>query len=506
MSLLKRVERAQQAAAERAAAEAQAADDPSPLTGSQPVAVMAIGAPPPPPVTPPPPPVAIPDHAGRASMAAGAHVPTREEMFRDIRIRLQAEVVNAFDTLLDDQATDVRTKIEGIVDRTIAAKGFAVTRLEHERLVEELTNDVTGFGPLEPLLSDESITEVMVNGPNHIYIERGGKIQKVDTVFLNDEHVLRIIDRIITPMGRRIDETSPRVDARLPDGSRVNAIVEPLSLVGPVITVRKFSKRPYTVEDLVRVRDRDERDVRLHEGLHRGAAEPVRLRRDGLRQDDDAQRPVVVHPERRAHRDDRGRRRAPAPPGPRHHPRVAAAQPRGRGRDHDPPPAPQRDAHAAGPGDRRRVPFRRGPGHAPGDDDRPRRLALDGPREQLEGHAPPARDDGPDDRLRAAAAGDPRADRLGRRPDRPHRPAQGRHPEGRQHHRGLRDRGRRDPDAGHLRVRADRRERGREDRSASSGRPGSARRSCRSSRRRASTCRPASSASRPRTRTIRRRR
>ena len=91
----------------------------------------------------------------------------------------------------------------------------------------------------------------MVNGPEHIYIERAGKIARVDSYFLNDEHVLRIIDRIITPLGRRIDETSPRVDARLPDGSRVNAIIEPLSLIGPVITVRKFSARPYTVEDLV---------------------------------------------------------------------------------------------------------------------------------------------------------------------------------------------------------------------------------------------------------------
>ena len=95
------------------------------------------------------------------------------------------------------------------------------------------------------------ITEVMVNGPNHIYIERAGKIVRVDSYFLNDDHVLRIIDRIITPMGRRIDESSPRVDARLPDGSRVNAVIEPLSLVGPVITIRKFSKSPYQVEDMI---------------------------------------------------------------------------------------------------------------------------------------------------------------------------------------------------------------------------------------------------------------
>src|SRR5919197_1861708 len=113
-------------------------------------------------------------------------------------------------------------------------------------------HDVTGFGPIEPLLTDESVTEVMVNGPRHIYIERAGKIQKVDVVFLNDDHVLRIIDRIIPPLGRRLDETSPRVDARLPDGSRVNAIIAPLSLIGPVITVRNFSHTPYTVDDLTR--------------------------------------------------------------------------------------------------------------------------------------------------------------------------------------------------------------------------------------------------------------
>jgi len=115
-----------------------------------------------------------------------------------------------------------------------------------------MADDLTGLGPLEPLLRDETITEVMVNGPKHIYIERGGKIERIDSAFLNDEHVLRIIDRIVTPIGRRIDESSPRVDARLPDGSRVNAVIAPLSLVGPVITIRKFAARPFTVDDLIR--------------------------------------------------------------------------------------------------------------------------------------------------------------------------------------------------------------------------------------------------------------
>jgi pilus assembly protein CpaF len=177
--------------------------------------------------------------------------PAREELLHQIRGHLQQEVLTAFNSLLDGNGTEVKTKIEGIVDRVLAKHGFAVTRDERLRLVQEMVHDITGLGPLEPLLNDETITEVMVNGPNNIYIERRGKIQRVDTTFLNDDHVLRIIDRIITPLGRRIDETSPRVDARLPDGSRVNAIIEPLSLIGPVITIRKFSKTPYTVEDLI---------------------------------------------------------------------------------------------------------------------------------------------------------------------------------------------------------------------------------------------------------------
>jgi pilus assembly protein CpaF len=196
-------------------------------------------------------PTIIPTAPAAARAPSTPRSVARDEMLHQIRIRMQSEVINAFDTLLDGTATDTRTKVEGIIDRVIGAHNFAVTRDERLRLVQEMLDEITGFGPLEPLLNDPTITEVMVNGPEHIYIERAGKIHRVDTAFLNEEHVLRIIDRIITPLGRRIDEISPRVDARLPDGSRVNAIIAPLSLIGPVITVRKFSKTPYTVQNLI---------------------------------------------------------------------------------------------------------------------------------------------------------------------------------------------------------------------------------------------------------------
>ena len=233
MSLMQRVERAQQQinAGAPPAATPEAAAPPSPPT--PPVEAKT------PPAAPPVPVMHAPN-------------PARSVLLHEVRLRLQTEIVSAFNELLDVPNAEVRLRIQGIVDRIVDLHGFAVTREERAHLVEEMVHDVTGFGPLEPLLNDETITEVMVNGPSHIYIERAGKIERIDSVFLNDEHVMRVIDRIIAPMGRRIDETSPRVDARLPDGSRVNAIIEPLSLVGPVITVRKFSKKPYTVDDLIR--------------------------------------------------------------------------------------------------------------------------------------------------------------------------------------------------------------------------------------------------------------
>src|SRR5215218_2873065 len=178
--------------------------------------------------------------------------PVRES-FRDVKFRIQTRVISDLDPKLDlSNQVEVRRQIEDIFGKVIDEEGLALTRAERVRMLEQITDEIIGLGPLEPLLRDETVTEVMVNGPRQVYIERSGKLELTNVVFQNDDHVMRIIDRIIAPIGRRVDESSPMVDARLTDGSRVNAIIPPLSLVGPVITIRKFSASPFTTDDLVR--------------------------------------------------------------------------------------------------------------------------------------------------------------------------------------------------------------------------------------------------------------
>jgi pilus assembly protein CpaF len=175
------------------------------------------------------------------------------ESFRDVKFRIQNRVISDLDPKLDlSNQADVRREIEDIFSRVIDEEGLALTRAERVRMLEQITDEIIGLGPLEPLLRDDSISEIMVNGPRQVYIERSGKLELTNVLFQNDDHVMRIIDRIIAPIGRRVDESSPMVDARLTDGSRVNAIIPPLSLVGPVLTIRKFAASPFTVDDLVR--------------------------------------------------------------------------------------------------------------------------------------------------------------------------------------------------------------------------------------------------------------
>jgi pilus assembly protein CpaF len=179
-------------------------------------------------------------------------MPARES-FREAKFRVQNRLINELDPKLDlSNQVEVRRQIEELFGKIADEEGLALTRAERVRMLEQITDEILGLGPLEPLLRDETITEVMVNGPQQVYIEREGRLELTNVTFQNDEHVMKIIQRIIAPIGRRIDESSPMVDARLADGSRVNAIIPPLSLVGPVLTIRKFAATPFTVEDLIR--------------------------------------------------------------------------------------------------------------------------------------------------------------------------------------------------------------------------------------------------------------
>ena len=187
-----------------------------------------------------------------AAPRLASQLPARES-FRDVKFRIQNRVIQDLDPKLDlTNQVEVRRQIEEIFSRVIDEEGLALTRAERVRMLEQITDEIIGLGPLEPLLRDDSVSEIMVNGPRQVYIERSGKLELTNVVFQNDDHVMRIIDRIIAPIGRRVDESSPMVDARLTDGSRVNAIIPPLSLVGPVITIRKFAASPFTTDDLIR--------------------------------------------------------------------------------------------------------------------------------------------------------------------------------------------------------------------------------------------------------------
>jgi pilus assembly protein CpaF len=150
-----------------------------------------------------------------------------------------------------DGSSDLTDQVYRAVTEELALDRTPLTRDERREIVRQLTDDILGYGPIEPLLRDDSVTEVMVNGFDKVYVERNGKLERSDVRFVDDSHVMRIIDKIVSQIGRRVDEASPMVDARLPDGSRVNAVIPPLALNGPTLTIRKFSRDPYTINDLI---------------------------------------------------------------------------------------------------------------------------------------------------------------------------------------------------------------------------------------------------------------
>jgi pilus assembly protein CpaF len=191
----------------------------------------------------------------RLSTARPAAAPTGRDPFSELKNRVHLAVIGD----LGPQLFNVSMDPNGLRDRVLGdirnhlGREQGVSRDDRERIAAEIADDILGHGPLERLLSDESITEIMVNGPYDVWVERQGRLYETTVRFTDESHLRRIINKIVAQVGRRIDESSPLVDARLPDGSRVNAVIPPLSLSGPLVTIRKFSKRRYDLADLIKL-------------------------------------------------------------------------------------------------------------------------------------------------------------------------------------------------------------------------------------------------------------
>lgn len=178
----------------------------------------------------------------------------KDDPFRSIRERVQTQLLRESNRHLKlDDREAVRSQIVIMLDEALAANGIQPARVDYMRILDSILYEVQGYGPVQPLLDDETVTEVMINGFDQVVVERFGKLQMTDVAFDDEQHVMRVIDKIVAPLGRRVDEASPMVDARLPDGSRVNAIIPPLSLIGPILTIRRFPRQPLGADDLVRL-------------------------------------------------------------------------------------------------------------------------------------------------------------------------------------------------------------------------------------------------------------
>lgn len=173
--------------------------------------------------------------------------------FEELKRHIHSKLVEKLDlSRVSDLAGDtLRREIRLVVERLCDTENPLLNRMERERLIDEVLDETFGFGPLEMLLKDPTVSDILVNGPHKVYVERRGKLEKTDVKFRDNEHLLQIIDRIVSKVGRRVDETSPMVDARLPDGSRVNAIIPPLALDGPSMSIRRFGTNPLKLEDLL---------------------------------------------------------------------------------------------------------------------------------------------------------------------------------------------------------------------------------------------------------------
>jgi pilus assembly protein CpaF len=173
----------------------------------------------------------------------------KSKIYKKIFDEVKADAVKSSDN--DNTEENLEKEITQITEDVLNDENSYISKIERQKIISEIIDETIGFGPINPLIQDPEISEIMVNGPNHVYVEKKGKLVLSDVTFRDDMHVMHVIEKIVAPLGRRIDESSPMVDARLPNGSRVNAVIPPLALNGPTITIRKFSEKPYTVKDLI---------------------------------------------------------------------------------------------------------------------------------------------------------------------------------------------------------------------------------------------------------------
>ncbi|MFC5604198.1 CpaF family protein [Sporosarcina koreensis] len=165
---------------------------------------------------------------------------------------------------------EMRLRIEQYVSHFMSEEKVIISRNDKDLLITRILDEAVGYGPLEPLIKDPAITEILINGFDEVYVEKAGRLEMVDVAFRDDEHVRHIVDRIVAPLGRRVDESSPMVDARLPDGSRVNAVIAPVSLSGTLVSIRKFREEPFKMEDLLNFNSLDETMGRFLQGIVKG--------------------------------------------------------------------------------------------------------------------------------------------------------------------------------------------------------------------------------------------
>ncbi|MCR4437794.1 MAG: CpaF family protein [bacterium] len=181
----------------------------------------------------------------------------REKAYQELKTRIHRKLIDKLDLSQIGAVPEqqLRAEVRRIVEELLNSEAdeLPVAGVNRERLLAEIQHETFGLGPLEPLLADPTVSDILVNGHKQVYVERFGKLERTDTVFKDDDHLLHIIDRIVSQVGRRVDESSPMVDARLPDGSRVNAVIPPLAIDGPALSIRKFGVRKFTMDDLIEI-------------------------------------------------------------------------------------------------------------------------------------------------------------------------------------------------------------------------------------------------------------